>query len=265
MTAPFEFEKLRIGWYKSVVVPCNWKVVVDAFNEAYHAFATHSGVVAPTAGYTTAYGKHGTFTIPFADDLPGREGDLRRTMLPVQQSSLDYMQFGATQESIRAADLIRSLPDGLSTREIYDKWLEHFGQLVEARGAKWPKGLSYDYLANTPTDWHIFPNSTFVPTPDAVLWHRMRPHGDDPAMSVWDIWSLDRLALDTPRTQREFFPSPEAFRGQNAFLEEDFSNMAAVQKGMLSRGFEGGRTNPVQEVSVSNFHKTLYDYLHDKN
>jgi hypothetical protein len=44
-------------------------------------------------------------------------------------------------------------------------------------------------------------------------------------------------------------------------LEEDFSNMELVQKGMKSQGFRGGRTNPKEELSVSNFHKNLYAYL----
>lgn len=30
---------------------------------------------------------------------------------------------------------------------------------------------------------------------------------------------------------------------------------------MKSRGFAGARTNPVQEVPINNFHKTLYRYL----
>ena len=51
-----------------------------------------------------------------------------------------------------------------------------------------------------------------------------------------------------------------SYYGRNAFLEEDFGNMEATQKGMLSRGFHGARTNPVQEVTVSNFHKHLYEY-----
>ena len=38
---PYEMDKMRYRWYVSVKVPCNWKVGVEAFNEAYHAWATH--------------------------------------------------------------------------------------------------------------------------------------------------------------------------------------------------------------------------------
>jgi hypothetical protein len=90
----------------------------------------------------------------------------------------------------------------------------------------------------------------------------MRPNGDDPASCIWDIWALERFPPGgEPPLKREVFNSPDEFKGRHAFLEEDFGNMMQVQKGMLSRGFKGARTNPVQEISVSNFHKVLYEYL----
>jgi hypothetical protein len=39
------------------------------------------------------------------------------------------------------------------------------------------------------------------------------------------------------------------------------TNLRLVQKGMRSRGFTAARTNPVQEISISNFHRALRDYL----
>jgi phenylpropionate dioxygenase-like ring-hydroxylating dioxygenase large terminal subunit len=264
MNAAVELEKKRIGWHQAIIVPCNWKVVVDAFNESYHAFATHKRVDAPTGGYTKAYGRHGTFTVPFMGDVPDEYVDIRQALLTLNQWQVAEAHCMSTKESLRAAELVQDLPAGTGNAAIYDKWLELLGQFVQEKGAEWPAGLTREAMAANHTDWHIFPNSTFVPTPDATLWHRMRPWGDDPAMCIWDIWSLDRLPPGTLRAKRQFFPTAESYKGNNPFLEEDFSNMQAVQKGMLSRGFEGGRTNPVQEVSVSNFHKTLYDYLHDK-
>jgi hypothetical protein len=47
------------------------------------------------------------------------------------------------------------------------------------------------------------------------------------------------------------------------FLEQDFDNLKMVQRGMHSRGFDGARTNPVQEVTVSNFHRVLHQYIDD--
>jgi hypothetical protein len=91
----------------------------------------------------------------------------------------------------------------------------------------------------------------------------MRPNGDDPASSWWDVWTLVRVppGQEPQKAKHEVFKNLADYKGRNPFLEEDFSNMEDVQKGMRSRGFRGMRTNPVQESVVSNFHRHIYEYL----
>ena len=38
---PFQFENMRVTWWKSLRVPCNWKTALDGFLESYHAIGTH--------------------------------------------------------------------------------------------------------------------------------------------------------------------------------------------------------------------------------
>ena len=52
--AAYELEDTRFAWAQSIIVQCNWKVVVDAFNEAYHAPMTHPS--------TFRYGAPGSYT-----------------------------------------------------------------------------------------------------------------------------------------------------------------------------------------------------------
>jgi hypothetical protein len=44
-------------------------------------------------------------------------------------------------------------------------------------------------------------------------------------------------------------------------LQQDFSNMADVQKGMRSKGFRTLLTNPMQEQKVTNFHNNLAKFM----
>jgi hypothetical protein len=44
---------------------------------------------------------------------------------------------------------------------------------------------------------------------------------------------------------------------------QDYSNLPKIHKGMQSRGFKGSLTNPVQERTVSSFHRTLRRFMQD--
>jgi hypothetical protein len=137
-------------------------------------------------------------------------------------------------------------------------------QAALASGAGWPE-LSFEQMGKAGADWHVFPNLVFLQTPDAALAYRARPNGNDPDTCLFDIWSLVRYAPGTePALRREFYPDPmvDTVERFGLILSQDFQNMGAVQSGMHSLGFEGSRTNPLQESSVTNFHKTLYQYLY---
>ena len=70
----FEFEKMRYRWYKSVRLPCNWKVALEAFSEGYHVVATHPQLLDIQGDDVTrsfTIGKHGMFGYPTADAAAG--------------------------------------------------------------------------------------------------------------------------------------------------------------------------------------------------
>ena len=50
LLGPFRLEDMRYRWRKRVVVPANWKTVIDAFIEGYHTPGTHPQVLRPFEG-----------------------------------------------------------------------------------------------------------------------------------------------------------------------------------------------------------------------
>jgi hypothetical protein len=89
----------------------------------------------------------------------------------------------------------------------------------------------------------------------------------DPDFCFFDVASLVRYAPGKePALKREFYYGMDDWKTQmvekfGLVLSQDFQNMGEVQKGMKSRGFHGSRTNPLQETTISNFHRVLYRYL----
>jgi phenylpropionate dioxygenase-like ring-hydroxylating dioxygenase large terminal subunit len=73
--AHFDFEKRRVAAIIPYDLPCNWKVVVDAFQEAYHLNATHPQTVAPVLDSRGSVielwpNGHSILTVPRRRDIP---------------------------------------------------------------------------------------------------------------------------------------------------------------------------------------------------
>ena len=273
----FLLENLRFNWYKTVRLPCNWKTVLDAFSEGYHTEATHPQMskYGLSDFPTRAFGRHGMFFATPEDmaeaapanaqaaDAPAPAFDARKFYLDYVVELKETLGAMYTDNAVAAAQrMVEALPPEATPLQVGETFLAKHREVTEELGAVWPADLSPEKMAEAGIDWHIFPNTIVLPTIDGALWYRARPDGDDPNSCYYDVWSLGRYAPGKePQVKREMFDSPEAFKGQCFFLEQDLTNLRLVQKGMRSRGFTASRTNPAQEVTISNFHRTLREYL----
>ena len=85
--------------------------------------------------------------------------------------------------------------------------------------------------------------------------------------SRWSATQRSRFAPGSePPLKREFYHGPDDWKTNvvenfGLILSQDFQNMGEVQQGMKSRGFRGSRTNPLQESTISNFHRVLREYV----
>jgi len=162
--------------------------------------------------------------------------------------------------TMRAITRLRDeTPPDMPAEQLFARLWELQKEELESTGAAWPAKLKLEHVAAAGTSWHIFPNTIVLPAPDGVLWYRMRPYGDDPHRCIFDIWGLQRYAPGKePRVQTHVTEGFEAFRGRNPFLEQDFDNMYAVDRGMSSRGWIGARTNPSEEAKWQGVRPALF-------
>jgi Rieske 2Fe-2S family protein len=275
----YRIEDMRFAWYKTVILPANWKTAIDAFIEAYHVAATHPGYVRPDMrsgtptsiaemetwmdSPTVTFDRHACFKASAGDDPPEQ-------MPPADPESVvryaDYQlhKLGAmaTEWDLQAARQLQSSWEGTDPMLMYGAYDQLRRACAAADGVTLPT-LSIEQQMNEATDWHIFPNTVFLPVPTsgAVLAYRSRPNGLDPDSCIWDVWSL-RLFPDggAPDVEPEFY---EDWREGNVgeVLTQDFQNMAEVTMGLHSRGFDGHRLNTKQEMSVYNHHRVADRYL----
>jgi nitrite reductase/ring-hydroxylating ferredoxin subunit len=269
----YALDKTRAIWGVTVTTPANWKLVLAAFNEAYHVEATHPQTMKYASSMlpSKAHGIHSMFGPTMFDpvELPNRPAamaamkkDPREIILETYEEMYRTLKAMYLEPGLAAAKRVfDELPPGTDFPTAGAKMLEFNRDELEKRGVEWPPDLTPAAMSKAGFGWHIFPNFIILPCIDGSLCYRTRPDPENPDQCIWDIWAFGRFAPGAePVPEHTILTKYEDFYDKNRFLFDDLMNLPEVQKGMYSRGFKGLRTNPVQEICISNLHKVLHEF-----
>lgn len=272
---PFEIERMRFRWRKWLVMPCNWKVALEAFNESYHTVATHPQLLqySDMSFWSQAQGKHGHHGM-ITEGMRG-PGEGSRLLFPEPRK--DYLKAMAesawmmyeTLDAFLSHSIVHAtqrvpaeLPPDTSPQQAFGQVLTWAREMDAAKGVKWPE-ITPEQAAAAGFDWHIFPNMVILQAPTFLLGYRARPNGYDPDSCIFEVYALDRApeGVEPPQPANERCDdlTNEKFWGR--ILMQDFNNMEQVQRGVKQKGFPGIRPNPLKEQAVANFHRTLAQYM----
>ena len=279
----YKLEDMRIAWYKTIILPANWKTSLDAFIESWHVPGTHPQLLRPdkqgsppTIAESQNYGA--TFNELFryhsrhADHFrygPDGDSDKLRAAYGVDAAAI-YRNVEYSLRELRALYLPTDLAaaaelrttegaDGPSGNAIYQQLRRKHAAAV---GIDYPE-LTQAQLKNGMYDWHVFPNTVFLVDMGCMLAYRARPNGNDPDSCIFDVQGLE-LPPSTGITTAlpQFF---ENWRDGDvgAILTQDFSNMSEVTAGLHSRHYDGHRLNTQQEMTIWNYHRAIDEFLFD--
>jgi nitrite reductase/ring-hydroxylating ferredoxin subunit len=268
LLAPYRLGDMRLRSYQTTVLPANWKVVVDAFNEAYHVQGTHPQLLPWTDDVSIEYeqlGKHAHY---------GRLPSARRRLRPSPR-------LGIADDDVDEGEILAGLVAGLGgaflkeERALVDEvraaplapgqtllgaYQERRMALLASRGFD-VSGLEPDQMTSA-DDVYWFPNLVGPIYPGSAILFRVRPHGLDVDAAVKDTW-----VLEWPRADREWRePEHRSYADWRdtdwgTITNQDYANMTRVQAGMKSRGFRGLRLNPRQESNLVHMHEVIDEYL----
>jgi phenylpropionate dioxygenase-like ring-hydroxylating dioxygenase large terminal subunit len=221
------------------VMPCNWKVALEAFIEAYHTMATHPQLLATAADTLTEY------------DVYGPHVSRMITAVGVRSEHLDGEPDNADGPTARRAlaDRVRASLQRRTGRD--------HSKLTDAEALD---GIEY----------FLFPN--FMPwaglmTPFA---YRFRPQGHDPDSCVIDIMLLHPVPAGEARPPaaktRHLGPDeswadvPELGEFGRVF-NQDGSTFGRIQRGLRASVRPTITLGRYQESRIRHFHTTLDAYL----
>jgi len=242
--------------------------------EPYHVAGTHPQLLAygQYYAYSAAHGLHGVSGFDERDPSmkmdqsstitrAGSGKDPRVSTYELQKEIYTTVNNASTTETLvnAAKRLVDELPEGTSASEVIKHWLARARADDAARGVTWPT-ITPEQMSKAGLAWSIFPNMAILQGITFALCYRARPYGDSPHKCIFESYAIERYPQGgEPKTEWVYAEPTKENWGM--VLSQDFSNMAAVQKGMRSRAFRGTLPNPHQERKVTNFHRNLVKYV----
>jgi phenylpropionate dioxygenase-like ring-hydroxylating dioxygenase large terminal subunit len=257
--APWPLEDRSLTAHVVRVLPCNWKVALEAFIESYHTVAVHPQLLTTSGDTQTEY-----------DVYPGVR-HVNRMITPVGIASEHVDHDVAEQEIVDAMFLTRddpdaAVPDGATARHVLAARTRR--RLAEQTGRDYEAVTDSEAL--DAIEYFVFPN--FMPwagytTP---LTYRFRPNGTDHESSLMDVILLEPFADDGPRPAP--VPTRHLAEGQSwadapelgylgRILNQDTATLARVQQGLQATAGPDVTLARYQENRIRHFHRTLGQYL----
>ncbi|MDX1736517.1 MAG: SRPBCC family protein, partial [Halioglobus sp.] len=257
----WKHEQRFVSAHVEKVIGANWKAVLEAFIESYHAIATHPQLLAFQAIDNSQYdvwGDHVSRTIT-AYGVPNPSDAHRFT----EQDSMDDMM------KLAGSDERPQVAEGQTARE---KLAElNLPVANEAAGEDFSDSATMSELMDS-TLYLLFPNFAPWAGYGTVITYRHRPNGDDVDSAIMDIYLLTRypegeeppkdaatvrLGIDEP-----FKNAADVLgAGLAGVFEQDGANLPQVQKGMKASRKGAVTLGNYQEVRIRHFHQTLDKYL----
>jgi phenylpropionate dioxygenase-like ring-hydroxylating dioxygenase large terminal subunit len=253
-------------------LPCNWKVVLDNFNESYHVPTVHMAATPDTdrqkiRGAINTYFKETKFDLSneghnrmimkggFGVGSTDRQGRIQEPLA----SQLRYWELDP--------DDFRGRPE--DTREALQQAKRRLGP---ARG--------FTHYANVPDEqltdafhYTLFPNFAVSVWSDGFHFLRARPHRSDPEQCLFDNWwyaSPAAVAAGPSSSERGMgthfdgeAPLKMLTFGEDSIgpaIEEDVAVFVTQQRGFRSRGFTGVYLSK-QETRIRRYHELIDDYI----
>ncbi|GAA5165692.1 aromatic ring-hydroxylating dioxygenase subunit alpha [Pseudonocardia eucalypti] len=241
------------------IVPINWKACMEAFLESYHVIATHIQALDFTGDANTQYDIWDTSSrLITVTGVPSPH-------LPEGSTEADVFAVAAAAFAPPGAE-IPPLPEGVTARSVLAAMTR---QMLTAQ-----LGLDLSKTSDTEVidsiEYFVFPN--WLPWAGVAqgLQYRFRPNGMDPDSCIFDVKLMLPYNPEGPRPpsaplrelkyEESFTAVPELGLFGEIF-DQDFGNMAALQKGMKTHGKAGLTFSDYQEARIRHFHQVLDKWL----
>jgi carnitine monooxygenase subunit len=256
-------DKLKMDWWFATVLPTNWKLAMEAFQEGYHTMRTHPQLqaLAPPGGGV------------FGDDADSGLNSVSHqiTAREMVNQSVDFVaRIGTGMGGMvhqTEIDVLEKLRDMEVPEDPMQAMMAFYGRAQEeiakdgyARGAPMfdlPK-VSRETPAHDVE--FMFPHFFLLPMFAAMSSYRIRPL--TPETCLFELWSLvlrpEDEEFETPK-QPTILPYDSTEFPE--IPQQDYSNLPRQQLGLHAGEFTHMRLSQQYEGMISNYQRLIDGYL----
>lgn len=264
LLVPYRLEEMvPVGLNVREMLECNWKVVMDAFQEGYHIQAVHPELIMAMDESRERYGffgDHSVATGPFgAANLeefgPEQQAEAIRGLPATFPGVVEVLpRFEALLDACRGPGGSLDFSDGITGRLLLQQ---------ATRETLSAKGLDVAGLTDTQmSDNHfhlVFPNLFMTIRAGEATVIVATPHpGGDPGRCHWLVQNLMWLPPEERAARRE--PLRNVAEGDHfpyfLALEQDWEMMQRQQRGLRNAGLDHMALTR-QEVRLAHYHSAL--------
>ena len=251
---------MRAEWHYGTVVPANWKIAMEAFQEGYHVMKTHPQLQqAQPSLYNARYGNDTGGLGPLVNANLDVRGNIRECIESMELLGAGMAGLVHAKEieiAKQYADV--DLPD--DPAQAIPMWFgivqDAISKQLKARGENVPDLNAVSQSHPIEALQFLFPNHFGLNYFTGMTTYRIRPLG--PESCLFEIWSLTHMAPGSEGpVPMEPIILPYDSKDFPQIPQQDYSNIPIQQRGLHSTGFEFMRLSKDREGLISNNHLVI--------
>ena len=257
----WHLEDRFIQYHVAKVVPCNWKVVAEAFMESQHAPTTHPQIMTHVTDVNSQYDVFSDYVSRQISAGAEPSPLLDRANVPEQRILDDMMSRRYKQFSD-----VSDLPKEATAREY----------VAQSARDNLSRQTGYDYEDYSDAEmldsilYNVFPNFSVWGGIKPTRVYRWRPNGTDVDSAIMEIYQLDRVPKGQPRPKpaalrtlsaHQKWSEAEELGGLGLIADQDMGNLPYVQEGLKASGSRQVQFANYQDMRIRQHHIMIQRYI----
>lgn len=242
--------------------PANWKLTVEAFQEAYHVGDTHPQVQPANGDVNSQYDVYGEHVNRFISTL-----GVVSPVLAGKYSEQDIVDNFTMGDSSALGGAKPQLKEGERARQVM---ADMFRSMFEQAANTDLSHVSDTELLDT-YSYTMFPNLYVFPGISLPMLYRFRPDARDHRRCIYEVMFMRPIPKDGPRpdtaevqilADHQSFAEAEGMDpGFGRILDQDTDNLYAQQEGLEASAKPGITLANYQEIRIRHFEAAVDKYM----